>query len=285
MNKARIIATVNFKGGVAKSSTVASLGSILARKGFKVLVVDLDAQANLTTCLSASEEERPTIYDALTGKIDGLPIINISEGLALVPSSLNLAMVDVELSTAIAREHLLYDLLEKSWVKETYDFVLLDCPPSLGLMTLNAITACTDVIIPLVAEALPLKGMTTITNYVDMVRRKLNPNAHITGILITKWLNSNLTKNLESQLRETLGDLVYTTKIRHNVRIAEAPLQSRNIVDYAPESNGAKDYTAFAEEFLSRMQSPNINCYARSDSQPTLWNDQKSRDTIRITAT
>lgn len=167
MNKARIIATVNFKGGVAKSSTVASLGSILARKGFKVLVVDLDAQANLTTCLSASEEERPTIYDALTGKIDGLPIINISEGLALVPSSLNLAMVDVELSTAIAREHLLYDLLEKSWVKETYDFVLLDCPPSLGLMTLNAITACTDVIIPLVAEALPLKGQ---GNLLDTLR-------------------------------------------------------------------------------------------------------------------
>lgn len=257
MNKARIIATVNFKGGVAKSSTVASLGSILARKGFKTLVVDLDAQANLTTCLSASEEERTTIYEALTGKTDGLPIINISEGLDLVPSSLNLAMVDVELSTAIAREHLLDELFNKSWVKETYDYVLLDCPPSLGLMTLNAITACTDVIIPLVAEALPLKGMTTITNYVDMVRRKLNPHAHITGILITKWLNSKLTKNLESQLRDTLGDLVYTTKIRHNVRIAEAPLQSRNIVDYAPESNGAKDYTAFAEEFLSRMQSPN----------------------------
>ena len=131
MNKARIIATVNFKGGVAKSSTVASLGSILARKGFKVLVVDLDAQANLTTGLSASEEERTTIYEALTGKTDGLPIINISEGLDLVPSSLNLAMVDVELSTAIAREHLLDELFNKSWVKETYDYVLLDCPPSL----------------------------------------------------------------------------------------------------------------------------------------------------------
>jgi len=163
-------------------------------------------------------------------------------------------MADVELSTAIAREHLLDELFDKNWVKENYDFVLLDCPPSLGLMTLNAITACTDVIIPLVAEVLPLKGMTTITNYVDMVRKKLNPKAHISGILITKWLSSNLTKSMETKLREALGDLVYDTKIRHNIRIAEAPLESRNIVEYAPQSNGAKDYSAFADEFLTRIQ-------------------------------
>ena len=249
---AKIIAVVNFKGGVAKSTTVASLGSILSSKGHKVLVVDLDAQANLTTCL-ASNDEQTTIYEALTGRIEGLPIVNISNGLDLVPSSLNLAMADVELSTAIAREHLLDELFDKNWVKENYDFVLLDCPPSLGLMTLNAITACTDVIIPLVAEVLPLKGMTTITNYVDMVRKKLNPKAHISGILITKWLSSNLTKSMETKLREALGDLVYDTKIRHNIRIAEAPLESRNIVEYAPQSNGAKDYSAFADEFLTRI--------------------------------
>ena len=252
MNTARIIAVVNFKGGVCKSSTVASLGSILAKKDYKVLVVDLDAQANLTTSL-ATNEPQLTIYEALTGRTDGLPIVNISNGLDLVPSSLNLAMADVELSSAIAREHLLDELLEKGWVREKYDFVLLDCPPSLGLMTLNAITACTDVIIPLVAEVLPLRGMTTITDYVDMVRRKLNPKAHITGILITKWLNSNLSKRMATKLRNTLGDIVYETKIRHNVRIAEAPLENRNIVDYAPKSNGAKDYMAFAEEFLNRI--------------------------------
>ena len=255
MKRARIIAVVNFKGGVAKSTTVASLGSILAGKGYKVLTVDLDAQANLTTCL-ANNDPQVTIYEALTGRTDGLPILNICTNLDLVPSAIDLAMVDVELSTAIAREHLLNELLEKGWVKENYDFVLLDCPPSLGLMTLNAITACTDVIIPLVAEVLPFKGMKTITEYVDMIRRKLNPDAHISGILITKWLNSNLTKTMETKLREALGELVFETKIRQNVRLAEAPLQSRNIVDYAPTSNGAKDYSAFATEFLGRIQEP-----------------------------
>lgn len=253
MNTARIIAVVNFKGGVSKTSTVASLGSILANKGYRVLVVDLDAQANLTTSLSHDEEQQ-TIYEALTGRIKNIPITHINEHLDLLPSSLNLAMVDIELASAIAREHLLNELFEKENIKEKYDFIFLDCPPSLGLMTLNAITACTEVIIPLVAEVLPLKGMTTITDYVDMVRRKLNPNAHISGILITKWLNSKLTKSMEDKLRNALGDLVFDTKIRHNVRLAEAPLENRNIVDYAPESNGAKDYTAFADEFLARIQ-------------------------------
>lgn len=253
MSNTKIIATVNFKGGVGKSSTVANLGSILANKGYKVLVIDLDAQANLTTCLSSGEEDILTIYEAITGKTDSMPIIKINERLDLVPSSSNLAMADVELSVAIARERLLAELMEKNSINTNYDFVFIDCPPSLGLMTLNAITACTDIIIPLVAEVLPLKGMQTITNYIDMVRKKLNPNAHVTGILITKWLSSNLTKNMESKLREALGSLVFNTKIRHNIRIAEAPLESRNIVDYAPNSNGAKDYSEFAEEFLGRL--------------------------------
>lgn len=257
MNNLKIIATVNFKGGVGKSSTVANLGSILANKGHKVLVIDLDAQANLTTCLTSAEEDIPTIYEAITGKTDYMPVININDNLDLVPSSSNLAMADVELSVAIARERLLSDLLAKNEICNNYDFVIIDCPPSLGLMTLNAITACTDIIIPLVAEVLPLKGMQTITNYIDMVRRKLNPRAHVTGILITKWLNSKLTKNMESKLRDALGSLVFKTKIRHNVRIAEAPLESRNIVDYAPTSNGAKDYVDFTEEFINRLYLPN----------------------------
>lgn len=173
--------------------------------------------------------------------------------LHLVPASLTLAMADVELSTAIAREHILAGLLSKAKVEDNYDFVLLDCPPSLGLVTLNAITASTDVLIPLISEVLPFKGLTMMSDFISMVRQKLNPQAHISGIVITRWENSKLSRGIEERLRVWEGDVVYRSKIRKNVRLAEAPLQNCNILDYASGSNGAKDYTALAEEFIERM--------------------------------
>ena len=174
----KIIAVANHKGGVGKTTTVASLGSILSKKGYKVLLIDLDAQSNLTTSLSAPTEGS-TIYDALTGKVEELPIVSLNENLHLVPASLTLAMVDVELSTAIARERILSDVLQKAKVEEKYDFVFLDCPPSLGLMTLNAFTASTDIVIPLISEVLPFKGLTMINDFINMVSTRLNPKAHI----------------------------------------------------------------------------------------------------------
>ena len=250
--KTRIIAVANHKGGVGKTTTVANLGSILSMKGHRVLLVDLDAQANLTASLVASPEGA-TIYEALTGKTDRLPITAINDRLHLVPASLTLAMADVELSTAIAREHILAGLLSKANVENNYDYVLLDCPPSLGLVTLNAITASTDVLIPLISEVLPFKGLTMMSDFISMVRQRLNPNAHISGIVITRWENSKLARGIEERLRGWNGDVVYQCKIRKNVRLAEAPLQNRNILDYASGSNGAKDYTALADEFLERM--------------------------------
>ena len=243
----RIIAVANHKGGVGKTTTVANLGSILSKKGFRVLLIDLDAQANLTTSLAS------TIYEALTGKVETLPVIEITDSLHLVPASLTLAMVDVELSTAIARESILSEVLEKAEVADKYDFVLLDCPPSLGLVTLNAFTAATDIVIPLVSEVLPFKGLTMINDFINMVSRKLNPQAHITGILITRWEGSKLSKGIEEKLREAVGDIVFNSRIRKNIRLAEAPLESRSILDYDKNCNGAKDYLLFAEEFLNRM--------------------------------
>ena len=248
----KIISTANHKGGVGKTTTVASLGSILSQKGYRVLLIDLDAQANLTSSLVANYEGQ-TIYEALTGKTETLPEVKVSDNLHLVPASLTLAMIDVELSTAIARESILTDVLVKAEVGERYDIVLLDCPPSLGLITLNAFTASTDIIIPLVSEVLPFKGLTMINSFISMVKQKLNPRAHITGILITRWEGSNLSKGIEAKLRSTVGDLVFQTKIRKNVRLAEAPLESRNIIDYDKNCNGARDYQAFAEEFLARI--------------------------------
>lgn len=252
MTKTRIIAVANHKGGVGKTTTVASLGSILARRGYKVLLIDLDAQANLTTSL-VSMADGPTIYDAMTGKVEVLPVIPVMDGLHLVPASLTLAMADVEMSTAIARERILSDLLVRSGVNGSYDFVFLDCPPSLGLMTLNAFAASTDIIIPLVSEVLPFKGLTMINDFIKMVHSRLNPAAHVSGILITRWEASKLSRGIESNLREALGDTVFQTKIRKNIRLAEAPLEQVNIVDYDPRSNGAIDYQSFADEFLRRF--------------------------------
>lgn len=248
-NEVKIISFANHKGGVGKTTTTASVGSILAGQGKRVLVIDLDAQANLTASLLHGEAE-VSIYNTLVGGAS-LPMIPICENLHLVPASLSLAMVDLELASAMARERILAEAIEE--VKDNYDYILIDCPPSLGLLTLNAFTASNEIIIPLVAEVLPFKGLTMINNFIDMVRKRLNPKVHVTGILITRWENTNLSRQIEEGMRAQLGDLVFQTKIRKNVTIAEAPLESKNIVEYAPKSNGAKDYKAFTEELKQKF--------------------------------
>ena len=247
----KVISFGNHKGGVAKTTTTASVGSVLASKGYKVLVIDLDAQANLTVSLLKEEPEN-SIYYALTGKTPELPIVPVTDNLSIVPASLQLAVAEMELTAAISRERILVELLEK--VKPDYDFILIDCPPSLGLLTLNAFTASNEIIIPLVAEVLPFKGLTMINNFISQVQHRLNKEAHISGILLTRWEATKLTKEIESRLRDQLGDLVFSVKIRKNIKVAEAPLESKNIVDFDPKCNGAQDYRTFTEELLDRFE-------------------------------
>lgn len=246
----RIITVANHKGGVGKTTTTASVGSILSSKGYKVLLIDLDPQANLTVSLLKQEPE-DNVYYALTAKAESLPIVGLTDYLSIVPSSLQLATAEMELTAAISRERILAGLL--SPIKDDYDFILIDCPPSLGLLTLNAFTASTEIIIPLVAEVLPFKGLTMINRFTQQVKRSLNPDTYILGILLTRWELTNLSKQIEEGLRDELGDKVFKTKIRKNVTIAEAPLESKNILEYAPKSNGASDYLAFTDELLIKL--------------------------------
>lgn len=248
----KVIAIANHKGGVGKTTFTASVGASLAARGYRTLLVDLDAQANLTASLLMDDEEAGrTIYNALSEK-KGLPVVKISERLHLTPSALELAGIELELSGAISREFILKDLLEP--VASDYDFMLLDCPPSLGLIAVNAFVAASEVIIPLTAEALPFKGLTMIGDIVEMVKRRLNPSLEISGIVLNRWAGRKLNKVVEEALRDRFPGLVYNTRIRENISIAEAPLTKSDIYTYAPGSNGATDFQAVTEELLQRLQ-------------------------------
>lgn len=244
----RVIAIANHKGGVGKTTSVASIGAILASKGKRTLLIDLDAQANLTSSFIPEEPEE-TIYNALKGET-ALPIRNLRENLDIVCSSLEMAGVELEISSRMSREFILQELIEP--IRDNYDYILLDCPPSLGLITLNALVAATDLYIPLTAEALPSRGLKMILDIIQMVRKRLNPSIALSGVIITRWKNSNLSKMVEEQLRGNFGEALFETKIRENVSVAEAPLFSKDIVSHAPNSNGAKDYQSLTEEIVRR---------------------------------
>lgn len=248
----KVIAIANHKGGVGKTTSVASIGAVLSRKGYRTLLVDLDAQANLTGSLSDTDEQQRTIYEALRER-EGLPVVEVSEGLSIVPSSLDLAGIELELSSSMSREFALKDVLEP--VAGDYDYILLDCPPSLGLLTVNAFVASDEIIIPLTAEALPFQGLTMIGKIIGMVQKRLNTSLRLSGILFTRWEGRKLNKLVEEAVRGKYGDIVYNSRVRTNIALAEAPLSKLDILSYNDKSNGAQDYIEVADELLRRTGS------------------------------
>ena len=244
----QIISIVNHKGGVGKTTSVSSLGVALARMGKRVLLVDLDAQGNLTDTLTKTPGDR-SIYDSLR-TLETLPVVNIREGLDLCPSSIDLVSMDLELADKKDREYRLSKLLQGL----DYEYILLDCPPSLGLLTINALTASTKVIIPLTPEALPAKGLGTLLDIIERTKETLNPGLSLGGILITRYNRRKINRLVEETLRETFGDSVFKTKIRENVDISESPLQGMDIYSYSPNSIGAKDYESLAMEVVSKLE-------------------------------
>ena len=248
--KTKIISFGIHKGGVGKTTSTVNVGSILAKKGYRVLLIDMDSQANLTKSLIAGTPENDN-YLAMTGKEDELPITNIGDNLDIVPSSLALAKAEIELTSVFSRETMLKRLIEP--IKSNYDFILIDCPTSLGLLTQNAFTASNEIIVPIIAEPLPYEGLENIFPFTDKIRTYLNPDAHITGILITRWEPTRITKDFREGIINKYKELVFNTHIRKNITLADAPLTHQNIVDFSPKSNGAADYIAFTDELLQRL--------------------------------
>ena len=246
----KIIAFANHKGGVSKTTSVANIGAILSQGGKKVLLIDLDAQANLTDYY-LKERPEESIYNAMVDETP-LPIVQIGKGLSIVPSSLDMVGLETKIADNIDRAELLQILLEP--IKEQYDYILIDCPPSLGITTLNALIAATDLYIPLTAEAIPVRGLKMLTDAMERVKKRKNPTIELSGIIITRWGARNLNRLIEESLRKNFGETVFKTKVRENISIAEAPTFYQDIVTYAPTSHGAEDYKALTKEILKRTK-------------------------------
>ena len=254
----RVIAVFNHKGGVGKTTTVANLGAALARAGRKVLLLDCDPQANLTVHFGVDlDHPGITLYEVLTRDVTMGEAVRASaeENLWIVPSSLDLAGADIELATAMGRERIIREALD-TYLQDhrDYDYVLFDCPPSIGLLTVNTLTATDEVFVPLQTEFLALRGVGKLVEVVDKVRRRLNPSVRITGILPTlSRTGTLLAREVEEEITRHFGDRVFKTRIRSNVKLAEAPSHGKSIFAYAPGCAGAQDYAALAVEVETMM--------------------------------
>lgn len=245
------IAIGNQKGGVGKTTSTACIGAALALQGRRVLLIDLDAQQNLTFTLTQNEDPETSIYDTLV-KDQPLPIVSVRENLDLVPASLDLARAEIDMATMMAREGILKSYLDEQ--KEKYDYILMDCSPSLGIVTTNALVAADKLYIPLTSEALPLKGLTMLDDIVREVKRRVNPTLELGGVFFTRFNNRKLNKEVISMVEKRYGEKVFQTKIRENIAIAEMPLSGQTIFEYDPKSNGAADYRTLTDEIISREE-------------------------------
>lgn len=247
--KAKVISIANHKGGVGKTTSTASIGCGLALRGKRVLLIDLDAQQNLSFTLTQNEDPDLSVYDALVKDV-ALPVVKVKDNVDLVPASLELARAEIDMATKIAREGILRSLLEEHL--EKYDYVLIDCPPSLGIVTTNALVASDELYIPLTAEALPLKGLTMLDDVVSEVRKRVNPKLELGAVFFTRYNNRKLNKEVVRMIQDRYGDKVFKTKIRENIALAEMPLSGQSIFEYDVKSNGAKDYLSLVDEIIVR---------------------------------
>jgi chromosome partitioning protein len=257
--KARIIAIANQKGGVGKSTTAVSLGAALAEDGYQVLVLDLDPQGNASTGMGLRHETRDvTVYDVLATEagIDQAIVKTSVEGLHAVPSTIDLAGAEIELVSQFSREMRLRRALDP--IREgPYDFILMDCPPSLGLLTVNALAAAEELIVPIQCEYYALEGLGQLLRNVKLVQQNVNPGLQLTGIVLTMFdPRTKLAEQVVEEVRRYFGDRVYDSVIPRTVRLSEAPGFGQPITVYDPKSRGAERYRSLAKEVAARLPSP-----------------------------
>ena len=247
----KILSFANHKGGVAKSTSTANIGAALAQNGQRVLLIDLDPQANLSLGFGVKNSEKG-VYGALLGRFSLHDTkLNIKKGLDLIPSSLSLCGAEIELSSESGREFILKELLDP--IKNDYDYVLIDCPPSLGLLTLNALTAANEVYIPMQAQFLAMQGVSALTEVISKIQMRLNPKLKIGGVFLTQFDNRKiLNRDTGISIENFFKSKVFKTRIRDNVALAECPAAGKDIFTYAPKSAGAADYMALTKELLAR---------------------------------
>lgn len=252
-----IFATTNQKGGVGKTTTVLNLGAFLAHLGYKVLLIDIDPQANLTSGLGINLREikdNPTIYDVLIKNINPESAIVKSriQNLDLLPSEIELAGAEIEMVGTFSRENILKRALDQ--VKDKYDLIFIDCPPSLGLLTINGLVTAQKVLIPVQAEYFALEGLGQLINTINLVKSSLNPTLEIGGVIITMFdTRTNLSKDVKKEIETFFDKKMFKTIIPRNIKLSEAPSHGLSIQEYDPNSNGAKSYRALAEELIKKF--------------------------------
>ena len=249
----RIIAIANQKGGVGKTTTSINLSACIAAKGKKVLVIDIDPQGNTTSGYGIEKNElENTIYELILGdcSIENCILKEVYPNISILPSNVNLAAAEIELIGVEKKEYILKN--EVDWVKDRYDFIIIDCPPSLSLLTVNAMTTADSVLVPIQCEYYALEGLSQLIHTVNLVKERLNPDLDMDGVVFTMYdSRTNLSNQVVDNVKSNLKQKVYDTLIPRNIRLAEAPSYGQPINVYDPKSAGAESYMALAEEVIN----------------------------------
>ena len=252
--KNRAIAVANQKGGVGKTTTTINLSASLAAKGKKVLVIDMDPQGNTTSGFGVDKNElENTVYELILGEcsIQECLLKDVIENISLIPSNVNLAAAEIELIGVEKKEFILKN--EVDWIRDQYDFIVIDCPPSLNMLTVNAMTTADTVLVPIQCEYYALEGLSQLIHTVNLVRERLNPTLDIEGILFTMYdARTNLSMQVVENVKDHLNQRIYKTMIPRNIRLAEAPSYGMPINLYDPKSTGAESYMMLAEEVINK---------------------------------